>query len=165
MKLLLPRRVLTEAIYNQSREIFGDLTQEAHVPVFVLRLRDGNCVVVDADNEEQAREKARPLMASEVATTRKLESFVAQFSLTNEGDLAAVILEKKTIADLYQHEYPLLRAAHAQSYEDFGDSETDSATQSVLFDSAANLHARKWDKRDKDIIHYAVEQERLRFAH
>jgi hypothetical protein len=44
-------------------------------------------------------------------------------------------MDKKTISDLYQHEYPLLQAAHAHSYQDFGSSETDSKTEQVLFSS------------------------------
>jgi len=132
--------------------------------LYVLRLRDGNCIVVDAPNEEKARERAKPLAASEVATARKLESFVAQFALTDDGQLAATLLDKNTIADLHEHEYPLLNAAHAQSYMDFDASETDSKTESVLFNSHARAHAREWDNRDKQIVHFAVEQERLRFA-
>jgi len=132
--------------------------------VYVLRLRDGNCIVVEAPSEEEARERARPLAASEVATARKLESFVAQFTLTDEGELAATILDKNTISELHQHEYPLLHAAHVHSYQDFGASETDSPTDAVLFDAAASRHREQWGKRDKQIVHYAVEQERLRFT-
>lgn len=132
--------------------------------VYVLRLRDGNCIMAEAPSEEKARERAKPLAASEVATVRKLESFVAQFALTDEGELAATILDKSTLSDLHQHEYPLLHAAHAQSYQDFGASQTDSNTEAVLFDPAASRHAEQWDKRDKEIVHYAVEQERLRFT-
>jgi len=132
--------------------------------LYVLRLRDGNCIVVDAPNEEKARERAKPLAASEVATARKLESFVAQFTLTDKGELAATLLDKNTISELHQHEYPLLRAARTQSYVDFGDSETDSKTDPVLYDSKASAHAKEWDKRDKDIVQFAVQQERLRFA-
>lgn len=132
--------------------------------LYVLRLRDGNCIVVDAPSEEKARERAKPLAASEIATTRKLESFVAQFSLTDEGELAAILLEKTTVAELHEHEYPMLNAAHAQSYMDFNASETDSKTDAVLFNQDATVHAEEWDRRDEQIIHYAVEQERLRFA-
>jgi hypothetical protein len=138
--------------------------QEDGMPVFVLRLRDGNCIVADAVNEAEATESVKSLAASEVVTVRKLESFIAQFSLTDEGELASVIMDKKTISDLYQHEYPLLQAAHAHSYQDFGSSETDSKTEEVLFSSLASLHAKQWDKRDKEIVECAVEQERLRFA-
>jgi len=41
--------------------------------LYVLRLRDGNCIIVDAPNEDSARERAKPLAASEVATACKLE--------------------------------------------------------------------------------------------
>lgn len=133
--------------------------------LYVLRLRDGNCIIVDAPSEEKARERAKPLAASEVATARKLDSFVAQFALTDEGELSATLLDKNTLSDLHQHEYPMLRAAHTQSYSDFDASETDSKTDAVLFNAAARRHAKGWDKRDKQILHFAVEQERLRFAH
>ncbi|HET9281691.1 MAG TPA: hypothetical protein VFR24_06985 [Candidatus Angelobacter sp.] len=132
--------------------------------LYVLRLRDGNCIVVDAPNEEKARERARPLAASEVATTRKLDSFVAQFALRDDGELTATLLDKNTISDLHQHEYPLLQSAHAQSYMDFDHSETDSKTDAILYDSKSSVHAKEWGKRDKDIVQFAVQQERLRFA-
>jgi hypothetical protein len=134
------------------------------MPVFVLRLRDGNCIIVDAKNQVEAAGNAKSLAASEVATVRELGSFVAQFSLTNEGELTSVILDKKTIADLHQHEYPLLQAAQAHSYQDFGSSETDNKTEEVLFSAVASHHAKEWDQRDKQIIRCAVEQERSRFA-
>jgi hypothetical protein len=134
------------------------------MPVYVLRMQDGNCVVVHATSEEQARKNAKPLLASEVVTVRKLKSFVAQFALTDEGEFASTLLDKGTVSDLHEHEYPLLRAAHAQSYADFGVSDTDSKTAEVLFNPAARRHAKEWDKRDKQTVRYAVEQERLRFT-
>jgi hypothetical protein len=132
--------------------------------LYVLRLRDGNCIILDALNEDGARERAKPLAASEVVTARKLDSFVAQFALTDEGELTATLLDKNTVSELHQHEYPMLKAANAQSYMDFDASETDSKTYAVLFNTDASLHAKQWDNRDKKILHYAVEQERLRFA-
>jgi hypothetical protein len=134
------------------------------VSLYVLRLRSGNCIIVDAPNEASARERAKPLAASEVASARKLESFVAQFALTDEGELSATLLDKNTVSELHHHEYPMLEAAHAESYIDFDASESDSKIDAVLFNAGANLHAQQWDKRDRRIIHYAVEQERLRFA-
>src|SRR5437868_866346 len=134
------------------------------MPVYVLRLRDGNCIVVDARNEEKARESAKPLAGSEVVSARKLKSFVVQFALCDEGHLAATLVDKNTLSDLHEHEYPMLRAANAQSYADFDTSETDNKSEPVLFDSAASRHGKEWDKRDKQIVRYAVEQERSRFA-
>lgn len=133
--------------------------------IYVLRLRDGNCIVANAPNEDHARKNVEPLAASEVVTVRELDAFVAQFVLNDNGELTATLLDKETIADLYQHEYPMLRAANAQSYADFGASETDSKTEAVRFNSTARRHGREWDGRDKQIVRYAVEQERSRFAH
>lgn len=132
--------------------------------LYVLRLRDGNCIVLDAPNEDSARERAKSLAASEVATARKLDSFVVQFALTDEGELTATILDKDTVSELHQHEYPMLQAANTQSYMDFDASETDSKTDTVLFNSDVNLHTQQWDKRDKESLRFAVEQERLRFS-
>lgn len=133
--------------------------------IYILRLRDGNCVVTYAANENHARKNVEPIAASEVVTVRELDAFVAQFVLKDDGELSATLLDKKTIADLHQHEYPMLGAANTQSYADFGTSETDSKTQAVRFSSPARRHAQKWDERDKEIVRYAVEQERQRFAH
>lgn len=134
------------------------------MPLYVLRLRDGNCIILDAPNEAAASERAKSLAASEVATARKLDSFVVQFALTDEGELTGTLLERNTVSELHQHEYPMLQAANAQSYTDFDASQTDSKTDAVLFNSDAKLHAQEWDKRDKEILHFAVEQERLRFS-
>ena len=133
--------------------------------IYVLRLRDGNCIVVDASNKDLARKNAGLLAASEVVTVRELDAFVAQFVLNDNGELSATLVDKETIADLHQHEYPMLKAANAQSYVDFGASETDSKTDAVRFSSTARRHAQEWDKRDQQIVRYAVEQERSRFAH
>jgi hypothetical protein len=135
------------------------------MPIFVLRLRDGNCIMTDAANEEQARISVKSLAASEVVTARELKTFVVQFALSDEGELAGSLRDQKTLADLHDHEYPMLGAANAQSYADFGASETDSKTDAVLFNSSARRHAREWGARDKEIVRYAVEQERSRFAH
>jgi hypothetical protein len=132
--------------------------------IYVLRLRDGNCVVTNASTEEHARKNVEPLGASEIVTVRELDAFVAQFVLSDNGELTATLLDKATIADLHQHEYPMLGAANAQSYADFGASEADSTTDAVRFSSTARRHAHEWDDRDKQILRYAVEQERLRFA-
>ena len=134
------------------------------MPVYVLRLQDGNCVVVDAVDEDQAKDTAKTLLSSGVVTARQLNSFVAQFALTDEGELASTLVDKSTVSDLHEHEYPMLRAAHAQSYVDFGASDTDSKTAPVLFDRAASRHAKGWDKRNQEAVRYAVEQERLRFT-
>jgi hypothetical protein len=132
--------------------------------IYVLRLRDGNCVVTNAPNQDDARKSIEPLAASEVVTVRELDAFVAQFVLNDNGELTATLLDKKTIADLHQHEYPMLGTANTQSYADFGASGADSTKEAIRFSSTARRHTEDWDERDKQIVRYAVEQERSRFA-
>jgi hypothetical protein len=132
--------------------------------MYVLRLRDGNCIVTNAPTEERARKNVEPLAASEIVTVRELDAFVAQFVLNDNGELTATLLDKKTVADLHQHEYPMLGTANTQSYADFGASEGDSKTDAVRFSSTGRRHAEGWAERDKQIVRYAVEQERQRFA-
>ena len=67
-----------------------------------------------------------------------------------------------TLADLHRYEYPMLAAAVAHAYEEFGSSETDSSSVHVLYDQGASSHAKGWDQRDKAMIEYAVQQERLK---
>jgi len=77
--------------------------------LFVLRLRNGNCVVVAAGDDAAARQRAKGLKADvEIATVRELESFAAQFLLTDGGELKSILLDEQTLADLRAHEYPIL---------------------------------------------------------
>ena len=133
--------------------------------LFVLRLRDGNCVVVAAEDEAGARQRAKDLRTDvEIATVRKLESFAAQFLLTDDGELKSILLDEQTLADLRVHEYPMLNSARTQSYADFNSSETDSKAEHVLYDAPAQKHIAAWDDRDKRLVFYAVQQERDRLA-
>ena len=109
--------------------------------LFVLRLRDGNCVVVAGEDEEAARQRAKDLRTDvEIATVRELESFAAQFLLTDDGELKSILLDEQTLADLRAHEYPILNSARTQSYADFNSSETDSKAEHVLYDALAQKH-------------------------
>ena len=47
----------------------------------------------------------------EIATVRELESFAAQFLLTDDGELKSILLDEQTLADLGAHEYPILNSA------------------------------------------------------
>src|SRR5207253_2913503 len=94
--------------------------------LFVLRLRNGNCVVVAAGDDAAARQRANLRADVEIATVRELESFAAQFLLTDNGELKTILLDEQTLADLRAHEYPILNSARTQSHADFNSSETDS---------------------------------------
>ena len=85
----------------------------------------------------------------EIATVRELESFAAQFLLTDDGELKSILLDEQTLADLGAHEYPILNSARTQSYADFNSSETDSKAEHVLYDALAQKHIDAWDDRDQ----------------
>src|SRR5713101_3365004 len=66
--------------------------------LFVLRLRNGNCVVVAAGDDAAARRRAKDLRADvEIATARELESFAAQFLLTDDGELTSILLDERSL--------------------------------------------------------------------
>src|SRR5712692_905088 len=117
--------------------------------LFVLRLRDGNCVVVAAGDDAAARQRVKNLMSDvEIATVRELESFAAQFLLTDDGELKSILLDEQTLADLRAHEYPILNSARTQSYADFNSSETDSKAEHVLYDALTQKSCSgKWLRR------------------
>jgi len=117
--------------------------------IFVLRMRNGNCVVAAAENETAARERARDIGKNiEIASVREMGSFVAQFTLTDEGELVSTLLDRQTLSDLHRHEYPMLYAARSHSYNDAG----------------VRTNRGEWDMRDRNMISYAVQQERERLA-
>lgn len=132
--------------------------------LFVIRLRNGNCVLTAAEDEAKASENARSLGAnSEVASIRALPAFTAHFVLTDLGELNGTLLDVATRAELLTHEYPMLKAAEQHSFADFGRAGKKEATDN-LYSRERVSHEEQWPQRDKDIIRYAVEQERLRFS-
>ena len=133
--------------------------------LYVIRLRNGNCVVTAAEHEAEAGEKARGLGSnSEIASIRELGAFAAHFVLSDAGELTATLLDTATRAELLQHEYPMLRAAEDHSFTDFGRSQNQNSPTDNLYSRARVSHEAQWPKRDADIIRYAVKQERLRFS-
>ncbi len=133
--------------------------------LFILRMTNGNCVVAAAANESAARSRACDLVDEhEIASIRVLACFAAQFTLSDEGELKSILLDPGTVSDLHQHEYPMLHAARRQSYEDFGPLPAASGSQPVMYSTDVREDRREWDRRDTDLISYAVQQERERLA-
>jgi len=139
--------------------------EPSKMTIFALRMRNGNCVVAAAENETGARERAKDIGRDiEIASVRELSSFVAQFTLTDEGELVSILLDRQTLSDLHSHEYPMLYAARSHSYDDFGPSPTNAASEPVLYNADARTDRVEWDVRDKNMISYVVQQERERLA-
>jgi hypothetical protein len=132
--------------------------------LFSFRMKDGNSVIIYADNEHAAEDVLREMgLQSTVANVRRIAKFAASFALTDSGDLQAILLHPGTLGELAP-DYPFLKAARAHSYADFGSSSTDDPSNPVLFDHSVRHHVRGWKKRDKDVIGFAVQQERERFS-
>jgi hypothetical protein len=132
--------------------------------LFSFRMKDGNTVIVYAQDQRSATEVLREMgLQSTVANVRQIAKFAATFSLTDSGDLQTTLFHKGTLKEL-EPDYPLLQAAKAHSYADFGSSRTDDTSNPVRFNRSAREHAKGWNQRDKDVIGYAVQQERERFS-
>ena len=132
--------------------------------LFSFRMKDGNTVIIYAQDQQSATEVLREMgLQSTVANVRQIARFAASFSLTDSGDLHTTLLHPGTLKEL-ELDYPLLQAARAHSYADFGSSRTDDTSNPVRFSQPAREHTKGWNQRDKDVIGYAVQQERERFS-
>ncbi|HKR31232.1 MAG TPA: hypothetical protein VJT08_12170 [Terriglobales bacterium] len=132
--------------------------------LFSFRMKDGNTVIIYAQDERSADELLREMgPQSAVANVRQIATFAATFSLTDSGDLQTTLLHPGTLKELAP-QYPFLQAAKAHSYADFGSSRTDDPSKPVLFNQSAREHKKGWNQRDKEVISYAVQQERERFS-
>ncbi len=134
------------------------------MPLFSFRMRDGNSVIIYAQDRRDAEQiLSRMGMQSTAANIRELTRFVANFALTDDGDLHATLLDRETLNEV-SPDYPLLQSAHAHSYADFGTSSAGDPPEPNLFNDLVRQDAHNWDKRDKDLIAYAVQKERERFS-
>ena len=132
--------------------------------LFSFRLKDGGTVIIYAQDEPSAREVFREMGPQDtVATVREIKNFAASFALTDSGDLQTTLLHRGTLKEMAA-DYPFLQAAKSHSYVDFGSSSTDDPSNPVLFSESARQHIKGWDKRDTDVIAFAVQQERGRFS-
>ena len=132
--------------------------------LFSFRMRDGNSVIIYARDQHAAEESlTRMGMQSTAASVRELTRFVANFALTDSGDLHTTLLDSGTLNEL-SPDYPLLQSARAHSYADFGSSSTAEPSKPALFDDLKRQDAHNWDRRDKDLIAYVVQKERERLS-
>jgi hypothetical protein len=126
------------------------------------------CVTVTASSSmlqtKIARENEPSLWPRVGSNSPQIGLLRCPVRLAEEGEIIATLLDKNTISNLHQHEYSMLQAANAKSYMDFDASESNSSRDAVLFNGDAKLHVRQWDNRDKDSLHFAVQQEHLHFS-
>jgi hypothetical protein len=132
------------------------------MPLFSFRMNDGNSVIIYAPDQPAATSILTEMgMQSRAASVREITRFVANFALTDAGDLQTTLLDPGTLTEV-SADYPLLQSARAHSYADFGDGGNSAEVR--RFDDLIRQDAHKWDRRDKDIIAYVVQKERERFS-
>lgn len=132
--------------------------------LFFFRMKNGNSVIICAPDQRAAEDSLTEMgMQSTVASVRELTRFVAHFVLTDAGDLQTTLLDPGTLNEVLP-DYPFLHSARAHSYADFGTSNKAESSDPVLFADSARTGASNWHRRDKDLIAYAVKQERERFS-
>ena len=134
------------------------------MPLFSFRMTDGNSVVIYAPDQGAAEETLTEMgMQSTAASVRELTRFVANFALTDGGDLHTTLLDPGTLNEV-SPDYPLLHSARAHSYADFGSSSTAEPSEPALFDDSIRQDAHNWGRRDKDLIAFVVKKERERLS-
>jgi len=123
--------------------------------LFILRMKNGDCLITSAHDERSAVEIGKRIgLQSELASVRPLTHFVAQFTLTKTGQLRSTLFDAQTMSELGV-EYPILEAARASSNVVVG-------TKGNISEPAHPLPG--WEQHDKDLIAFAVQQERQRLS-
>src|ERR1700722_17710033 len=92
--------------------------------LYILRLTDGNCLVVLAANEHAARQIAGRMngdSAADVVSVRRLQDFAVLLCPTEDGSLDVSQWDDTTLDNILATEYPSLneayRAANSQRFE------------------------------------------------
>src|SRR5208282_4376175 len=129
--------------------------------LYVLRLTNGDSVVVLAADERSARKIAttlNPDEAAEVDSVRRLDSFALQLSPNEEGTLEVAHWHDATLDNILVNEYPLLNDAYRRA-------------NAEPFLQAPNPHdpplsqLKAAHERNKDIIRQGLRLERQRSSH
>jgi hypothetical protein len=128
--------------------------------LFILRLTNGDCVIVTAADEPSARESAlhlNPENPAAIASVRPLAHLCVQLTPTEDASLEVVAWDGPTLDSIFAQEYPLLekayRRANAQSFP-----------QSTTAPASRLEALQEWYEKNLDLIREAVEQERTRLA-
>lgn len=86
--------------------------------MYIVRLTNGDCVVVLAADDSNARAIALKLSLDEtveVASVRPLDHFAVLFSPKEDGSLEAAHWDDATLESILANEYPLLSEAYRRA--------------------------------------------------
>jgi hypothetical protein len=123
--------------------------------LYVVRLTNGNCVILLAPDEGRARSAVNG-MKEEIASIRTLEAFRVQLSPTEDGNLEILDWDDSVLNCILKSEYPLLyEAYHEANARPFEKPDADEP---------AILRLNAEFERNTEIMRQAVRLERKRFA-
>ena len=81
--------------------------------IYLLRLASGDCIVISARNEAEAREQSGLIREpqDEVLSVREIPRLSLRFTPSDAGTLDLERWDDATLDDILQHEYPRLNEA------------------------------------------------------
>jgi len=137
------------------------------MPIYVMRLNDGSCLIGEADSEAEARQDflcrwdtSGPEPEEMILSLREMAkgSFLSRWwpnaypedDVTFPGQLDGGICDD---SDVYEREYPLITAAHKRGSDGIAIFSADSPLEPTLTD---------WDTRLREDLTEAVQAEMLR---
>lgn len=143
--------------------------------IYVIRLKDGGCGIVDAQDERKAQEilvSSEDLFDTEtdkIVSIRPLScSFVTRWSFDRKdsqdtaSDELCGTLALHVTDEIFEHEYPTLVSAHEKSFNELSNTKSEiyrssrrQGTMEVLGCWGINLRAR---------VREAIELEAKRFS-
>jgi hypothetical protein len=123
--------------------------------LYIVRLTNGNCVILLAPDEQSARCAAKE-MDDEIASIRAIESFRVQLCPTEDGTLEILHWDDSVLDCILKSEYPLLH--HAYREANARPFEKPDADQPAILRLNAEF------ERNTEIMRQAVRLERQRFG-
>jgi hypothetical protein len=127
--------------------------------LFILRLTNGNCVILLASDEQNAQQSLEQMGCEEgvnVVSIRALDHFGVHLSPTEDGSLQILSWDDSALDSILEMEYPFLqRAFQEANSRSFGQADADEP-------SIVRLNAEF--ERNTEIMRRALRVERERFA-
>jgi hypothetical protein len=127
--------------------------------LYVLRLSDGDCVVVLASDEQEARRATNDLdpdNPTEIVSVRQLEGFALRLSPTEEASLEISGWNDATLDSILSREYPLLEEAYRRANAERFDQSQDPKQPALS-------RLRSQFERNTEAIRKALELELHKF--
>jgi hypothetical protein len=127
------------------------------MPLYVARLTNGNSIIILAPDQPRARLRAQQLTINgeaRIASLRELSSFAAYFALNDEGALETMLWDNPTVGEIYENEYPLLKAAFLRAHAE--------PLHPIMARPGWEKNLQATDEKNAAIIREGVQQERER---